>query len=243
MSDNNHEFWDNHQTSDPKYVKSSEYGAGLSSIDGYHMFRKATEAFGMCGIGWGYEIANEELRNGAPCYDKKTKEIIGHEIDHTILLKLWYKIDGERGEVSHFGITRFVYSTKYGMATDEEAPKKSLTDAIKKCLSMLGICADVFLGKFDDEEYVKQAARVAEMIENETIDEATQKEVERIEEWLSKQIESVKPLTDSEQIKKVLRNVYPKVTDKCKLFHISPTPYHDQIMEIINSLDSEKEAA
>ena len=42
------------------------------------------------------------------------------------------------------------------MTTDGEAPKKSLTDAIKKALSMLGFSADVFLGMFDDVNYVQQ---------------------------------------------------------------------------------------
>ncbi|WP_434771820.1 hypothetical protein [Pseudomonas entomophila] len=42
------------------------------------------------------------------------------------------------------------------MTTDGEAPKKSLTDAIKKALSMLSFSADVFLGLFDDNAYVQQ---------------------------------------------------------------------------------------
>ncbi|MFK8333452.1 hypothetical protein M2D63_026040, partial [Pseudomonas sp. BJa5] len=40
--------------------------------------------------------------------------------------------------------------------TDGEAPKKSLTDAINNSLSMLGFRADVFLGIFDDRDYVQQ---------------------------------------------------------------------------------------
>ena len=37
---------------------------------------------------------------------------------------------------------------------DEDAPKKAMTDALTKALSHLGIGADVFLGKFDDNRYV-----------------------------------------------------------------------------------------
>ena len=42
---------------------------------------------------------------------------------------------------------------------DEDAYKKCVTDGITKCLSYLGFNADVFLGKFDDNKYVKEMAR------------------------------------------------------------------------------------
>ena len=58
------------------------------------------------------------------------------------------------GTVEHFGQTTFLGKNKNGYFTDEEAPKKSLTDAIGKALSMLGFSADVYLGLFDDNKYV-----------------------------------------------------------------------------------------
>lgn len=44
------------------------------------------------------------------------------------------------------------------MKCDGEAKKKSLTDSIKKALSMLGFSADIFLGWFDSEEYKAENA-------------------------------------------------------------------------------------
>ena len=38
---------------------------------------------------------------------------------------------------------------------DDEAPKKAMTDAMTKAFSHLGMSADVFLGKFDDNKYVE----------------------------------------------------------------------------------------
>jgi len=43
---------------------------------------------------------------------------------------------------------------KNGFFTDEEAPKKSMTDAMSKCLSLIGFSADVHLGLYDDNKYV-----------------------------------------------------------------------------------------
>jgi hypothetical protein len=40
---------------------------------------------------------------------------------------------------------------------DEDAPKKSVTDGMVKCLSMLGFAGDIFSGQWDDSKYVQWA--------------------------------------------------------------------------------------
>jgi hypothetical protein len=159
----NLDFWNKYGKTDPAFVKPSQ--KGLSSIDGYYIFQQATKAFGMCGIGWGYEILEEKYQVGAPVLSPDKKAELGNEIDHMLLVKLWFMQGDKKGELSHYGITRYVYGSKYGLITDEEAPKKSLTDAIKKCLSMLGFCSDVYMGKFEDSAYV-DAARGDAALEN-----------------------------------------------------------------------------
>jgi hypothetical protein len=42
---------------------------------------------------------------------------------------------------------------------DDEAPKKSLTDAVGKCLSLLGFAADVHMGLWDGDKYTAEAAK------------------------------------------------------------------------------------
>jgi hypothetical protein len=39
--------------------------------------------------------------------------------------------------------------------TDEDAPKKSVTDALTKALSMIGFAGDIFSGRWDDNRYVE----------------------------------------------------------------------------------------
>ena len=65
------------------------------------------------------------------------------DVIHILKIKFWYVWQGQRGEIEHFGQTTFVGKNKNGYYTDEEAPKKSLTDAISKCISLLGFAADV----------------------------------------------------------------------------------------------------
>ena len=42
---------------------------------------------------------------------------------------------------------------------DDEAPKKAMTDALTKAFSHLGLNADVFLGKFDNNKYVEEITK------------------------------------------------------------------------------------
>ena len=44
---------------------------------------------------------------------------------------------------------------------DEEAPKKSITDAMTKCLSLLGFAAEIHLGLYDDNKYASDRQREA----------------------------------------------------------------------------------
>ena len=150
MSENNLALWRSVEKTDPQYTKPFSRGGGFrgTAVNGTYLARKATEAFGPMGIGWGLEILDEELMQGAPLGDGAFEQV------HKVRVKLWYKLNGERGEVVQFGQTTFVGRNKNGFFTDEEAPKKSLTDAMSKCLSLLGFSADIHLGRFDDNKYV-----------------------------------------------------------------------------------------
>lgn len=154
MSDNL-KFWKSVEKTDPRYTKEFNRGGGFkgTAINPTFMVMRATEAFGPPGIGWGYEIVKEEMLVGAALSDNC------NELTHCLQVKLWYMIDGKRGEIEHFGATTYVGKNKYGSFTDEEAKKKSLTDAISKCLSWLGFSADVHLGLYDDSKYVNDTRR------------------------------------------------------------------------------------
>ena len=159
MSTTNMRIWEQVQTTDTRYTKNAEVGGQkITSLNGTAMVMKATEMFGPVGIGWGWKVLEERFDDGHEVFagegDKRI--CLGREIGHTVKIQLWFMQDGQRGEVEQYGCTRYQYKTKYGMTTDGEAPKKSLTDAIKKALSMLGFSADVFLGMFDDVTYVQQ---------------------------------------------------------------------------------------
>lgn len=149
-------LWEAVVTTDPKYTKGFSRGGGFkgTATNATYLAHKATTQFGPCGIGWGITVLDEEIITGAP--HMADGAVVAHDLIHKVHARLWYMRDGERGEVEQFGQTQMVGKNKNGFYTDEEAPKKSLTDAMTKCLSLLGFSADIHLGLYDDNKYVAQ---------------------------------------------------------------------------------------
>ena len=159
----NLQLWNSVQATDPAYTKSFSRSGGFrgTAINHTYQTKRATEAFGPKGLGWGSTVIDEKYVEGAPILHP-THGVIGREVVHVVRIELWYQ-RAERGSIQAFGQTTFVGSNKHGVYTDEEAPKKSLTDAESKALAALGFSSDVHMGLFDDSKYVNDlSARVAE---------------------------------------------------------------------------------
>jgi len=152
----NLELWNQVKTPNPKYTKEFNRGGGFkgTATNTQYAVMRATELWGPNGKGWGLVITHENFVEGAPIVGESGK--LCNEIIHIVRGFLWYLDgDGNRVETSEqFGQTTFVGKNKYGPFTDEEAPKKSVTDLMLKCMSLLGFSADIFLGLWDDNKYV-----------------------------------------------------------------------------------------
>jgi hypothetical protein len=149
-------LWETVQATDPRYTRDFTRGDGFSgtAINATYQAKKATEAFGPMGLGWGVKILEERYIEGAHMGWNSQGSDLGREKIHVVRIELWYKWNNERGTIEHFGQTKFVGCSARGVFTDEEAPKKSVTEATSKCLSLLGFGADVYMGLYDDSKYV-----------------------------------------------------------------------------------------
>jgi hypothetical protein len=138
-------FWNNNKKTDPKRVKAitgKQYKG--NSPQPYYLVERMTEAFGMCGIGWGLNILNERM-----------ERLTDTDVLHVAVVELWYKHGDKNGSITQIGQTKAAYKTNAGsMMIDEDAPKKSITDAMTKCMSYLGFAGDIFSGQWDDSKYV-----------------------------------------------------------------------------------------
>lgn len=114
----------------------------------YWLIERATEEFGPVGIGWGVVVKSERF------------ERLGEfDVLHVAVVSVWYVLDGIRSETfDQMGGTKAAYKTAKGiLMVDEDAGKKSVTDGMVKCLSMIGFAGDIFSGRWDDSKYVAEA--------------------------------------------------------------------------------------
>lgn len=159
----------------------------ITTINPMYQNKIATREFGIQGIGWGVYPESEKF------FETK--------LDETILLNydaiLFFNFEGEQGEIGIHSSVRLAYRTSGGyIKIDDEARKKVVTDAKTKGLSELGINSDVFMGQFDDDDYI--ATRTAET----QIEQSENKE---------------------EFLKEKLSEIYKKADDAIKLFQKLPS--------------------
>jgi len=137
MTDNM-ELWNKVCKTDPKYTKTVTFGRSFTAIDPMYQVMKATEALGVAGRGWGFELIDKTFL---------PTDFIA------LTVRVW---TGERANyIDHIGMCG-LYMDKKKTLADGECVKKAMTDGITKGLSFFGFSADVFLGKFDDNKYVEE---------------------------------------------------------------------------------------
>ena len=182
----NMELWRSVCVTDPAAVKpitGKQYKG--NSPKPYWVIQRATETFGPCGIGWGIDVVNERFERFGDT-----------EALHVALVRVWYFQDGKRGHIEQMGQTRAAYMSAAGKyIVDEDAPKKSVTDGMVKCLSMLGFAGDIFSGQWDDSKYVEWAAaetarRETPTLTDEQVSEITgllgERDFSKFMAWVSK---------------------------------------------------------
>lgn len=145
----NKALWKRAFTTDPRAVKpitGKQYKG--NSPKPYWLIERATEEFGPIGIGWGVTVKSERFERMSET-----------DVLHVAVVSVWYVLDGKRSETfDQMGGTKAAYMTASGKLTvDEDAGKKSVTDAMVKCLSMIGFAGDIFSGMWDDSKYVQWA--------------------------------------------------------------------------------------
>ena len=193
----NMKLWNSVKVTAPHAVKpitGKQYKG--NSPKPYWIIERATETFGPCGIGWGIEVVSERFERFGDT-----------ESLHIALVRVWYMQDGKRGQIEQMGQTRASYMSSQGkFIVDEDAPKKSVTDGMVKCLSMLGFAGDIFSGQWDDSKYVEWAAEETRKREQPTLTDEQVSEVTGLLEgrdfaafmkWVSKCVgQEIKALKD-----------------------------------------------
>lgn len=162
-------LWDKLGKTDPKHTKKFKRAGGFegTAIKPMFSYRRMTEEFGPCGIGWGVGEPQFQVVPG-----------VNSEVMVFCTVGIWYSITNqptpeakEAGMAPLYSAAHTVYGVggdkivshikaneKYNRAerweNDDEAFKKAYTDAVTNALKLIGVGADVHMGLFDDSKYV-----------------------------------------------------------------------------------------
>ena len=216
-------YWDKFPKTDPQYTKQNKQGGRNSTaITPVYMVKLATDVLGPIGIGWGYKVIEERFDNGAPIvliqaansesklpvYMLDSGQIV-YEKNHTVLLEMWV---GEKSNTfSQYGHTKYSYMTKTGKYyVDDEYGKKSITDAMTKCLSLLGVCSDVYMGEFDNVDYQEAARIESDIAKADNVTDEIQKKTSELEAHIEQNITLMDSCPNFEAAAKVYGLAYSK---------------------------------
>lgn len=234
MSKENLKLWESVEETDPSFTRDGQIG--LTTINAQYMFRRATEKFGVVGVGWGYEILEERYDEGKPFFlvekvGEEMKPIQLNEKNHTLKVRFWAKIGDEKSEVTQYGHTKYLYKSRYGVTVDEEAPKKSLTDALKKSLSLYGFSADVYLGYFDDDNYVRESRERHEIKNADNAQEALAAKRAEFLEWFERQVNTIGKIPSKVSLKALYVKVKQECYSRCRAINSKPEAYVEKLQD------------
>lgn len=234
----NMDIWEANSSIPSQYTKRAKLnGQEITSYSLQAVLLMATKQFGPIGKGWGYDVVEEKNEEGAVITQGQV--LVGEngqqieqrevrEVLHTLVIKCWYMLDGERYDMPvQAGHTPKVMRTKYGAKFDDEYYKKTLADAIKKSLSMLGFGAEIYLGLLDDQHYLAMKA------EEDAIKFESEKSgriealVKRVNGWCG----DFKYNSLPQSIKAQLNGFIGEVSRECRSLGVNPEPYTKKLTE------------
>lgn len=216
-------IWEQVKATSEKYTKTSNQdGRRVTSINHIGMVQKATELWGPMGLMWGYEIVDERDDQGKPNWHNDV--MVGHDITHTLRLRLWYEIDGKRGSIENFGHTPRIYWSHNNkrFVEDKEAAKKSLTDAFKKCMSFLGFSADIYGGEWDDPEYRRERQLVEQVEKAEDKDAERDRQVAELVDYVKRNLAAIERAQQLSEAAGVYKASMRHLERQTAFAHLSP---------------------
>jgi hypothetical protein len=138
-------IWNALEKTDPAHTKGFKRAGGFSgtATKPIYSIKRMTEQFGPVGIGWG---------NTEPKFEVVAAS---GEIMVFCTAGLWH---GSRENV-FWGVGGDKVSAKRSSGdafNSDEAFKASFTDALSNAMKLLGMSADIHMGRFDDHKYVRE---------------------------------------------------------------------------------------
>lgn len=130
-------------------LKPIEFGTlkGKSDINPQWRYEVMTNTFGLCGVGWKYELVSHHT---VPAPDGTLMVFV--------FINLYVK-DGENwsAPIPGSGGDFLIKKDKNGIHGNDEAFKMAITDALGNAAKMIGVAADIYRGLYDSK-YERKAS-------------------------------------------------------------------------------------
>lgn len=137
--------WNRLKTPPPTALKTILAGRlkGMSDINPQWRYEAITNEFGLCGVGWKYEIKKLWTEQGAE-----------NQIVAFANVELFIKKNNEwSSPIPGIGGSMMVAKEKNGLYTSDESYKMAITDALSVAMKMIGVASDIYMGKWDGSKY------------------------------------------------------------------------------------------
>lgn len=149
----NMKIWEQLSKTDPKHTKGFKRAGGFSgtAVKPQWVIQRLSEVFGPCGSGWGFTQPQFQVVPGNNGEVLVYCTVSGwHGSPDNVL----WGVGGDK--VVNYIKANEQYNRPERWENDDEAFKKSFTDALMNAFKFAGVAADVHIGRFDDSKYVRE---------------------------------------------------------------------------------------
>lgn len=117
--------------------------SGMTDVNPQWRYKAMHDAFGPCGEGWKYEVVRVWTEPGA-----------GGQVFMFAQINAYVKHgDAWSDPIPGVGGSMLLETQKGGLHHNDEAVKMAVTDALSVSLKMLGVAADIYMGRWDGSKY------------------------------------------------------------------------------------------
>lgn len=220
-------LWESVCETDPNFTKHVNQRGGYTSVSPQYQIREATEQFGCYGMGWGFESIQFDYQfvaeNGLVIINAVFFYILNDKKATFPITNAWPMKSGS-GEKAR---------------VDPDFAKKAETNTMSKALSKLGFSADVFLGQFDDAEYVNMMDAKARVGSDD--DDKIRAANDEFKEWFEKQLKGVSLCPNDNSINLVVNRIEPVMNDRLTILKATPEKRIAVKNKLYNTADNAKE--
>ena len=145
MNEENLKIWNAVKQPPASALRQIQVGrlSGKTDINPQWRYQAMTEQFGICGIGWRYEVVRLWSEPGPD-----------NQVFAFAQINLYIKIGEQWSDaIPGIGGHMLTEKEKAGLHANDEGYKMAVTDALSVAMKMLGVGADIYAGLWDGSKY------------------------------------------------------------------------------------------